>query len=296
MEEAYTVRFRGIPKMTRPRINIMIMTEGETNAPIRSYSVPWYAPRLAVLIGLVVLILLVITSTLAVYFYSASREVAQLRVQVESMGAAVEKIEELQTELSYHREFTRRIAGLVGISVPNFADSAQRAVTAAGGLASSFADTNAVADADLEGEMEIRGIGLLVTACPPDPNNRPRGMPLAGRVSRSFAPHQNNPSLHHTGIDLAAREGTPVLVTANGTVEFAGEDDIYGFLIVVDHGNGFRTTYGHNSLLLFKRGEPVQRGDRIAFSGNTGISSAPHLHYEITESGKPIDPMGFLGK
>jgi murein DD-endopeptidase MepM/ murein hydrolase activator NlpD len=151
----------------------------------------------------------------------------------------------------------------------------------------------------IEGEGDdgaIWGVGVLVTVCPPDPNNRPRGMPLSGRVSRDFAPRQSNPSLRHSGIDFAAREGTPVLATANGTIEFAGEDDTYGFLITVDHGNGFKTTYGHNSLLLMKEGEKIERGDRIAFSGNTGVSTAPHLHYEITENGVPVDPSGFLGR
>jgi murein DD-endopeptidase MepM/ murein hydrolase activator NlpD len=255
--------------MPRPRINIMVMTEGETNSPIRSYSLPWYFPRLAVVVGVVVLVLLVTTSTLAIYYYSASREVEELRARISGMSAAVEKIDALQKELVYHRDFTRRVAGLLGISVPNFADSAQRDAAAAAGLASSLSDSMGFDGEGFEGEESITGIGLLVTSSAPDPNNRPRGVPLAGRISRGFAPHQNNPSLHHTGIDLAAREGTPVLVTADGTVEFAGEDDIYGLLLVVDHGNGFRTTYGHNSLLLVQRGDKVARGDRNAFSGNT---------------------------
>lgn len=281
--------------MARPRINIMIMTEGETNSPIRSYSVPWYTPRAAVATGIAVTLLLIAASTLLVYYYSASREVGELRARIESMGAAVEKLDALQRELAYHRDFTRRIAGLLEISVPDFADSALAAMRAESGQSQSADGSSAIEAADGR-EDDFGGMGTLVTSTPADPNNRPRGLPLAGRISRGFAPHQGNPELRHGGIDLAAREGTPVLVTANGIVEFAGEDPIYGLLLIVDHSNGFRTTYGHNSLLLVKVGDKVQRGDRIAFSGNTGISTAPHLHYEVTENNVPLDPTGFLGR
>ena len=101
--------------------------------------------------------------------------------------------------------------------------------------------------------------------------------------------------MRHSGVDFAVREGTPVLVTADGVVEFSGEHDVYGLLITIDHGNGFKTSYGHNSLLLSKVGDTVKRGERIAISGNTGVSTAPHLHYEIVQDGHPIDPGGFLG-
>lgn len=271
----------------------MIMTDGETNAPVRSYSVPWYLPRLAIASGLALVALLIVTGSLFLYYFSESREVEGLRAELKASNAAVAKLDTLQEEMAHHREFTRRIAGLLGISVPNFADS----------VLANRADRDELADADLElpdytiggDDMQYTGSGVLVTACPPDPNNRPRGMPLSGSVSRGYAPRQPNPSLRHHGIDFAAREGTPVLATADGVVEFAGEHEAFGFLITIDHGNGFKTSYGHNSLLLVRSGEKIRRGDRIAYSGNTGLSTAPHLHYEVIENGVAIDPTGFLG-
>ncbi|HWO56497.1 MAG TPA: M23 family metallopeptidase [bacterium] len=280
--------------MPRPRINIMIMTQGEPDAPVRSYSLPWYAPRAAIIIGAAVVLLLLVTSVLFLYYFSESREVVALRGQMDSTRVAVEKIDALRQELIYHREFTQRIAGLLGISVPNFADSVDQLARRPSALA-GLTDSGATMEFEDLGDS-FEPVGVLVSACPPDPNNRPRGLPLSGRMSRGFAPRQSNPSLRHNGIDLAAREGTPVLVTADGTVEFAGEHESFGLLIVVDHGNGFKTSYGHNSLLLVREGEKVARGDRIAFSGNTGISTAPHLHYEITENGEAVDPAGFLGQ
>lgn len=282
--------------MKRPRINIMIMKQGETDAPVRSYSVPWYAPKAAVIGGISMAILLVITTTFCLYFYGQTREIDRLRADLSSAEAVSQKTDALQKELMHHREFTRRVAGLLGISVPSFADSVQKEASASGSVgASAILDSLSGDGQAMEHDGPLTGTGMLVTDCPPDPNNRPRGLPLVGTISRGFAPHQTNPSMRHNGIDLATREGTPVLVTADGIVEFSGEHDVYGLWIIVDHGNGFKTAYGHNSLLLLKAGDVVKRGERVAISGNTGISTAPHLHYEILLDGQQVDPSGFLG-
>ena len=281
--------------MKRPRINVMIMTQGEPDSPIRSYSFPWYAPRVAIAIGIAVVFLLVLTSTLFLYYFSESRDVAHMRAQVQSLSGAMGKVGALQRELNLHREFTRRVAGLLGISTPDFGDSAlsDLAMTPDGITSSPGTTPGTRPDTS---EDDYAGVGLLVTECPPDPQNRPHGMPLRGRISRGYAPDASNPAMRHEGLDLAVNEGTAVLATADGTVEFAGQHESYGFQIIIDHGNGFRTMYGHNSVLLVKTGDKVHRGDRIAFSGNTGNSTAPHLHYEITKDGTSVDPAGFLGR
>ena len=279
--------------MRRPRINVMIMTQGEPDNPIRSYSFPWYAPRAAIAIGVAVIFLLVLTGSLFVYYFSESRDVTHLREQVRSLSGAVGKVEALQKELNMHREFTRRVAGLLGIATPDFGDSAAAADFATSSAESTFPPEETASEGVDEGYV---GAGLLVSECPADPQNRPHGLPLRGRISRGFAPNTSNPALRHGGIDLAVKEGTPVLATADGTVEYAGEHDLYGFLITINHGNGFRTMYGHNSVLLVKTDDKVHRGDRIAFSGNTGTSTAPHLHYEITQDSQSVDPAGFLGR
>lgn len=281
--------------MARPRINLMIMTQGETDSPVRSYSLPWYAPRGAIIAGVTVLVLLIVTSALSIYHYNRSRKLDEVQAELESARSLAAKMDALQQELIYHREFTRRVAGLLGISVPSFADSVQKAASATGGVGAAAILDSLTPGLAMEHDGLLSGPGVLVSDCPPDPNNRPRGLPLMGRISRGFAPHQNNPSMRHSGVDFAVREGTPVLVTADGVIEFSGEHDVYGLLITVDHGNGFKTSYGHNSLLLSKVGETVKRGERIAVSGNTGVSTAPHLHYEIVQDGQPVDPSGFLG-
>lgn len=89
--------------------------------------------------------------------------------------------------------------------------------------------------------------------------------------------------VYHHGVDIAVPEGTPVHPTQIGTVIFAGPYKGYGNLVVIDHGNGYETIYGHNSSLLVKPGDRVDQQTVIALSGNTGHSTGPHVHYEVRQ-------------
>jgi murein DD-endopeptidase MepM/ murein hydrolase activator NlpD len=95
----------------------------------------------------------------------------------------------------------------------------------------------------------------------------------------------------HKGLDLAAAMYTPVKAAASGEVTFAGEKEDFGNFLIIDHGNGYQTKYGHNHRFTVSVGDNVKQGDVIAFVGNSGNSSAPHLHYEIWHHGKSIDPL-----
>lgn len=97
----------------------------------------------------------------------------------------------------------------------------------------------------------------------------------------------------HEGIDIPVRIGDPVMTTADGTVAFVGRKAGYGFTVIVNHRFGFSTTYAHLDKILVNRGDIVMKGDVIAEGGNTGISTGPHLHYEITYIGRAINPYYF---
>jgi murein DD-endopeptidase MepM/ murein hydrolase activator NlpD len=99
---------------------------------------------------------------------------------------------------------------------------------------------------------------------------------------------------HHNGIDAGVPVGTPVYAYMSGTVTFSGWKSGYGFLVILDHGNGYETYYAHNSKLLVKIGDKVSKRQQIAFSGNTGRSTGPHVHFEVHKNGKPINPLTFL--
>ncbi|HER08905.1 MAG TPA: M23 family metallopeptidase [Bacteroides sp.] len=98
----------------------------------------------------------------------------------------------------------------------------------------------------------------------------------------------------HNGIDLTASRGTPIYATADGKVIQAGySTGGFGNRIILDHGYGYETLYGHCSELLVKTGETVKRGEVIAKVGSTGLSKSPHLHYEVHVDGRPVDPINY---
>ncbi|MFL5319130.1 MAG: M23 family metallopeptidase [Myxococcaceae bacterium] len=98
----------------------------------------------------------------------------------------------------------------------------------------------------------------------------------------------------HQGLDIAAPHGKEVQAPSDGTVVFAGLEGGYGNVLVIDHGYGIKTRYGHLSQLLVKAGEHVKRGQNVAAIGNTGRSTGPHLHYEVRVNGVPQNPRKFI--
>ena len=122
------------------------------------------------------------------------------------------------------------------------------------------------------------------------PDSVPAGWPLSlkGFETASFSGADGHP-----GVDIAVPVHTPVLATASGTVAAADSDPVYGHYVILNHGE-LETMYGHNAVLLVEAGERVSRGQPIAYSGNSGRSTAPHLHYEIRRAGRAIDPAPYL--
>ncbi len=110
----------------------------------------------------------------------------------------------------------------------------------------------------------------------------PRPDPFSGRLGMHF------------GLDIAGLKGTPVVATADGVITKSGFGSGYGNMVKIDHGNGFETIFGHLNSRKVKRGQKVERGDVIGTLGNTGRSTAPHLHYEIKHDGKAVSPMKFF--
>ena len=125
----------------------------------------------------------------------------------------------------------------------------------------------------------------------------PSGWPVKGWLTSNFgmrkSPFSGKRKMHE-GYDIAARTGTPLYVTADGVVSKAETVPGYGKLVVVEHGYGYRTYYGHNSKLHVRAGQRVTRGQKIASVGNTGRSTGAHVHYEIRRNGVPVNPKKFM--
>ncbi|MCK4445988.1 MAG: M23 family metallopeptidase [Candidatus Marinimicrobia bacterium] len=98
----------------------------------------------------------------------------------------------------------------------------------------------------------------------------------------------------HTGIDISAPRGTPIYATANGVIKSAGWKGTYGKAVVIDHGYGYQTLYGHMNEIIVKRNKKVKRGEIIGYIGSSGLSKAPHIHYEVIKNNKKINPVNFF--
>jgi murein DD-endopeptidase MepM/ murein hydrolase activator NlpD len=98
----------------------------------------------------------------------------------------------------------------------------------------------------------------------------------------------------HEGIDLGAAYGTPIAAAASGVVIYAGWEGGYGNLVVIDHGGGLATAYGHQSRIAVSVGQSVTQGETIGYVGSTGHSTGPHLHFEVRVNGQAVDPLGYL--
>lgn len=128
-------------------------------------------------------------------------------------------------------------------------------------------------------------------------NTRPALWPLEGRLLSSFGTRQDPFSGmggFHAGVDISAPTGTPVRATADGTVDFAGWNSGFGKLLVIRHPGGVETYYAHLSGFAVIPGQEIRMGEVVAYSGSTGRSTAPHLHYEVRDHGTPINPYKFL--
>lgn len=118
--------------------------------------------------------------------------------------------------------------------------------------------------------------------------------PTSGVLTSRFGVRSNIRSSAHTGLDIAAPTGTPILAAAGGTVTFSGYKGSYGYMVVITHTNGVQTYYGHCSKLNVSAGQVVSQGQNIANVGSTGNSTGPHLHLEIRVNGVAYNPQNYL--
>jgi murein DD-endopeptidase MepM/ murein hydrolase activator NlpD len=132
-----------------------------------------------------------------------------------------------------------------------------------------------------------------------DKNATPSRMPIANSYITSGFGGRADPfgggGQYHKGIDFKANVGDPVLAVADGVVSFAGVKGGYGNVVDVDHGNGYITRYAHNSRLMVKAGDLIRVGAEVAKAGSTGRSTGAHVHFEVWENGRVVNPRKFLG-
>ena len=123
------------------------------------------------------------------------------------------------------------------------------------------------------------------------------GWPVSGEITSPYG-YRVHPiwgtTIYHSGLDIGVDEATPVHAADSGVIVWSGWMGGYGYAVVIDHGNGLSTLYGHNSELAVDEGQSVSKGQVVAYAGSTGNSTGPHVHFEVRENGDPVDPMGYL--
>ena len=263
---------------------------------------------LVVVIGLCVLApiaILVLPAGVVDVTFGYSWKAQMQSVEDRSMELARE-LEELKDTVST----IRRLAGLEGIESGYLARvddvsghrSAWSVVTARRDGLPFLADDGLAAGtavglaglANLAGQASLDGAAAAESESVALFRYVPSIWPVAGWVTREFQTAGDPIVTTHFGLDVAARESTPVVSTADGIVTFADWDQNLGWLVEIDHGYDMSTRYGHNARLRVDRGQAVRRGQIIALVGNTGRSTAPHLHYEVWKDDVPVDPRGYL--
>lgn len=155
-------------------------------------------------------------------------------------------------------------------------------------------DLRSAAMTNLAGTVMPAGLGISTASTG---SVTPDIWPVSGVVSSHFG-FRVSPggigSTYHEGLDIASSYGNPVHATANGRITQAGWVNGYGYLVEIDHGNGIKTRYGHNSAILVSVGDQVVQGQTISLIGSTGNSTGPHCHYEVRVNGEAVDPTLFL--
>jgi len=247
---------------TSSRRYLTIMLVPDRGQESRNYRLSYALLRM--LAGVAALVALALTLVAGSWWYLAARaaRATQLEEQVRTLEAERGRIQELGQRLEAIERQYGKVRDLFGLSAPD-----------------------APSDVWLPPVTEGRRV--------PTPRNTasasiPTSWPL---TERGFVTQGLLDTGDHPGVDIAVPTDSYVRASGAGTVVDVGEDPVYGLFIVLDHGEGYTSVYGHASLTLVTRGERVRRNEVIALSGSTGRSTAPHLHFEILLNGEAVDPL-----
>jgi murein DD-endopeptidase MepM/ murein hydrolase activator NlpD len=261
-----------------------------SNSAIRRFRVEKKALR--------ILALLVITFVGCSFygFYGLTQQAAHLRTEAENQSLRTEnerqrrELNDLSSRVEAVEDTSRKLAEKSGVV------NDQSVLPGTGGPALPLDGDSLAA---LEGKMNLIERNMKAY----EDVLRERGYtpsiwPVVGKLESGFGGRRNpfggSSYEFHSGQDIDAQTGDPVVAGASGTVTFTGWQNGYGQLVVIDHGGGLTTRYGHLSHIDINQGETVQRGQFIGRVGSTGRSTGPHLHYEIRINDEPVNPLQYL--
>lgn len=260
--------------MNRRHVTIVVHTDGDLRT--RQYRLPVWAVRLGTGAALAVLAAIALFFAFAGPITRAATRVPGLEAEVSRLRSENTRVQELAAALNRAEASYQELRDLLGARAPDPA-SRRRAMV---GLPRA-----SVIAARAPGSAPRFEAGSSV----------PRHWPLdeRGFVTRGQV-RPGSESESHPGLDIAVPAGTPVRAAGGGVVALTGVRDDYGVFVLLNHPDGYETMYGHASRVLVREGERVAAGQVIALSGNTGRSTAPHLHFEVRRGGRSLDPMDLI--
>jgi len=278
---------------TRSRFHVLVVRAD--GRQLRRLSVPRWATRAAVT---VVVVGTVTNAALLIDYARVRRDhgtVVATRDQLEERSRALEPMERRLAELR------AEILGWDGLhaAILKGLGAERRATVGIGGPALAAPGGPSIAQLDAliahvrEESHRLRTLARVTREAGSVLAALPSRLPLRSALNSAFglrpSPWTGAPEFH-PGLDFAAAPGTPVKAPAPGTVRFAGAAAGYGTSVLLEHGHGVESRYGHLQTVAVSQGQRVERGQLIGLSGNTGRSTAPHLHYEVLVDGRPVDP------
>jgi murein DD-endopeptidase MepM/ murein hydrolase activator NlpD len=235
-----------------------------------------------------------------------TREAVTFQAQIEQQRATINafnrRVAELRQEMAGWRELHARIWEPLGPELAR--GKSDRGIgggtTSADGLPprlSPLEDLNRLGESVKEQTDSLKALEKLMSRAGRMLASLPTRWPVRGAVNSEFGNRQSPWTTErefHSGLDIRAERNTPIHAPAAGIVVHAGAAQDYGTAIVLDHGQDIRTLYGHLQKLNVQNGQRVERGAVIGYTGNTGRSSGPHLHYEIMVKGQAVNPRAYL--
>lgn len=287
--------------MARRQWTLLLVSDSETK--VRQYRFSRDSARLGIAVVLITISVLSSLATTLVVRVRAPQQTVALQQKNDALQAELQSVQKQMASLDAHLdnlaqqdEQFRLVAGLE----PLDADVKRVGIGGPGGETESSA-SNQVSELlrrarllsfswrEAKDTLETKHDRLAAT-----PSIVPTNGYLTSAFSRSRLHPIYNRARPHEGVDITAPIGTPIVAAAKGRVVSAGYEGNYGYMVEVDHGYGVVTRYAHASKILVKRGQAIERGQKIALVGQTGLSVGPHLHYEVLVNGKPTNPQKYF--
>lgn len=256
---------------------IMMHRDGALGS--HEYRVAFWVVRAAIIGGLGAFVLVVALAVLYGPIVAAALRAPLLERQVERLTQENQRIGELARALDEAEARYAHLRGMLGAGVGLPTPDGNVAVSPASDGRLYVAPPIEARAPSAEAGQDDEGPSI------------PRRWPLSIPAYRTRGLAAGDSSEGHAGIDLAVPVGSDVRAAGGGIIKEAGNDTAYGLFVLVRHPDGYETMYGHLSRVLVVRGDPVRAGQVIGLSGNSGRSTAPHLHFEVRRNGRSVDPL-----